>query len=116
MMGVSRSATVVAAYILASSDTPMSGDDAVEFVRKKRDQIYPNEGFRRQLNLYALQYFTPTSIPLSAENAVVTRAQFRRQMSSVFVASDITDIHVSVSSSSSTSGTPAQAGPSCSPT
>ena len=48
--GASRSATVVIAYIMFIKK--MSYKDALEFVRNKRFVVYPNPGFRDQLELF----------------------------------------------------------------
>lgn len=50
-MGISRSATVVCAYLIAEHG--MTGPDAINFVRERRPVICPNVGFRRQLDEYA---------------------------------------------------------------
>lgn len=49
--GVSRSATILCAYFMREKS--MSAQEAIDFVRKKRSIIDPNEGFVRQLNLFA---------------------------------------------------------------
>ena len=51
-MGISRSATVVCAYLIAEAG--MTGPGSIEFVRSKRPIICPNVGFRKQLDEYAL--------------------------------------------------------------
>jgi len=48
MLGVSRSATVVIAYLL-SEKLHGSVDEAMAYVRTKRSCIKPNDGFVRQL-------------------------------------------------------------------
>ena len=50
-MGISRSATVVSAYLVAT--TLMHPHEAIEFVQSKREIVCPNLGFRRQLDVYA---------------------------------------------------------------
>ena len=52
-MGISRSATVVCAYLIAENG--MSGPAAIDFVRSKRPVICPNVGFRQQLEEYAVK-------------------------------------------------------------
>ena len=47
--GASRSATIVIAYIMWTKK--MSFQDALEFVQQKRFIVYPNCGFRDQLQL-----------------------------------------------------------------
>jgi atypical dual specificity phosphatase len=51
MMGISRSASVVAAYIIATRG--ITASEAIEFLRKKRPIVCPNIGFRRQLENYS---------------------------------------------------------------
>ncbi|KAK0202787.1 protein-tyrosine phosphatase-like protein [Desarmillaria ectypa] len=51
--GVSRSATVVCAYL---TSTGMSAKEAVKFVKSKRGIVQPNAGFARQLEIYAKRY------------------------------------------------------------
>lgn len=46
-MGVSRSASLVIAYVMKSKK--MCFADAYHFVKKHREVIYPNEGFKKQL-------------------------------------------------------------------
>ncbi len=50
-MGISRSATVVSAYLVAT--TMMQPHEAIDFVQSKREIVCPNLGFRRQLEVYA---------------------------------------------------------------
>lgn len=52
-MGISRSATVVCAYLIAQEG--MTGPTAIEFVRERRPIICPNIGFQRQLDEYAVK-------------------------------------------------------------
>jgi atypical dual specificity phosphatase len=54
--GISRSATVVCAYVIATSTTNMIGQEAITFVQAKRAVISPNPGFRRQLDTYATRF------------------------------------------------------------
>ncbi|KAN0129836.1 Protein-tyrosine phosphatase-like protein [Lactarius tabidus] len=53
LMGISRSATVVCAYLIATAK--MTPDEALVAVRAKRGMACPNIGFRRQLEQYADQ-------------------------------------------------------------
>ena len=53
MMGVSRSATVVCAYLIATA--AMSATEAIAFVTERREVASPNIGFRRQLETYAIR-------------------------------------------------------------
>ena len=48
--GASRSATIVIAYIMWTKKMPFK--DALEFVQQKRFIVYPNCGFRDQLQLF----------------------------------------------------------------
>ncbi|KAH9983943.1 protein-tyrosine phosphatase-like protein, partial [Russula vinacea] len=50
LMGISRSATIVCAYLIATSR--MTADEALNAVREKRPIVCPNLGFRRQLEEY----------------------------------------------------------------
>ncbi|PIL24662.1 hypothetical protein GSI_12546 [Ganoderma sinense ZZ0214-1] len=50
-MGISRSATVVSAYLVATRS--MQPHEAIEYVQSKREIVCPNLGFRRQLEVYA---------------------------------------------------------------
>jgi len=52
-MGISRSATVVCAYLIANHG--MTGPTSIDFVREKRPIICPNIGFQRQLDEYAVR-------------------------------------------------------------
>jgi atypical dual specificity phosphatase len=56
LAGMSRSATIVIAYLLAT--TPMTTDEATEFVRSKRSIIRPNYGFTKQLEQYERRHFS----------------------------------------------------------
>ncbi|CAK94260.1 unnamed protein product (macronuclear) [Paramecium tetraurelia] len=50
MAGISRSATLVAAYLMKKNK--MSAQDALKLLERKRWQVYPNDGFLRQLQQY----------------------------------------------------------------
>ncbi|KAH8116259.1 protein-tyrosine phosphatase-like protein, partial [Phellopilus nigrolimitatus] len=50
--GISRSATVVAAYLLAHSPDFTSAADVLRFMKSKRSVVAPNHGFVRQLDEY----------------------------------------------------------------
>ena len=52
-MGISRSATVVCAYLVATAK--MTPEEALAAVRAKRGIVCPNIGFRQQLERYADQ-------------------------------------------------------------
>ncbi|THH16962.1 hypothetical protein EW146_g3755 [Bondarzewia mesenterica] len=53
-MGVSRSASVVCAYLIATRD--MSATSAIAFVKSKRGIVCPNTGFTLQLEQYAMEF------------------------------------------------------------
>jgi atypical dual specificity phosphatase len=53
LMGISRSATVVCAYLIATMR--MTPDEALAAVKEKRGFVSPNMGFLRQLEEYAAQ-------------------------------------------------------------
>ena len=50
MAGASRSATIVIAYLMWTEKMPYN--KALDFVREKRFIIYPNPGFRNQLQIF----------------------------------------------------------------
>ena len=56
LAGMSRSATIVIAYLLAT--TAMTTAEATEFVRSKRRVIRPNYGFVNQLEQYEKRHFS----------------------------------------------------------
>ncbi|KAJ7781044.1 protein-tyrosine phosphatase-like protein [Mycena metata] len=56
--GLSRSAAVVAAYLMWSHR--ISSTKALETIRKARDQIWPNAGFQEQLVLFELCQYAPS--------------------------------------------------------
>lgn len=64
-MGISRSATVVCAYLIAEKG--MTATAAVEFVRVKRPIVCPNIGFRRQLDEYAVKLHGETKEEVEAQ-------------------------------------------------
>ena len=51
--GISRSSTIVIAYIMATKKITLK--DAIEFVRKNRPSVTPNEGFMTQLQEYEVK-------------------------------------------------------------
>ncbi len=57
-MGISRSATVVAAYLVATKK--MAGTEAIAYLQKRRTVVSPNLGFRQQLDEYACKYVDET--------------------------------------------------------
>ena len=52
-MGISRSATIVCAYLIATMR--MTPDEALAAVREKREVVSPNIGFLRQLEEYYIR-------------------------------------------------------------
>ncbi|KAI0629367.1 protein-tyrosine phosphatase-like protein [Trametes polyzona] len=50
-MGISRSATVVSAFLMAHKS--MTAQQALDYVTSRRPIVHPNPGFRRQLDIYA---------------------------------------------------------------
>jgi len=58
VQGLSRSATVVAAYLMYSRH--IEATQALEIVRRAREQIWPNPGFQEQLILFALCQYAPS--------------------------------------------------------
>jgi hypothetical protein len=52
-MGISRSATIVCAYLIATMR--MTPHEALAAVREKRGIVSPNMGFLRQLEEYAIE-------------------------------------------------------------
>lgn len=64
-MGISRSATVVCAYLIAEQG--MTAPAAIDFVRVKRPIVCPNIGFRRQLGEYAVKLHGETKEDVEAQ-------------------------------------------------
>ncbi|KAF5369718.1 hypothetical protein D9615_010155 [Tricholomella constricta] len=57
-MGISRSATVVAAYLMKTRR--MSRSAAMRFIKQKRPQVHPNYGFIKQLETFADCQYNPS--------------------------------------------------------
>lgn len=53
VMGVSRSCSIVAAYLIRYYN--MSRDDAIDFIQKRRSCVKPNPGFMQQLKEFEIQ-------------------------------------------------------------
>ncbi|KAJ7460662.1 protein-tyrosine phosphatase-like protein [Mycena latifolia] len=53
--GVSRSATVVCAYLVAT--TSMTAPESVAYVQAKRSVVCPNLGFRKQLETWSVKFY-----------------------------------------------------------
>ncbi|KAL4063479.1 hypothetical protein V8B97DRAFT_2026422 [Scleroderma yunnanense] len=58
MMGVSRSATVVCAYLMMTQR--ISAKAAIQYLQKRRSQVHPNFGFRKQLQVFADCRYKPS--------------------------------------------------------
>jgi len=59
VQGLSRSAAVIAAYLMYSRR--INATQALEIVRRAREQIWPNPGFQEQLILFELCQYAPSS-------------------------------------------------------
>jgi predicted protein tyrosine phosphatase len=53
MAGISRSATIVIAYLM--KEKQMGFQEAYAYTKRKRSIVFPNSGFRRQLREFELQ-------------------------------------------------------------
>lgn len=78
LAGMSRSATIVIAYLLAT--TPMTAEEATEFVRSKRRIVRPNYGFTKQLEQYEKRYFASTAKTSTPKRTVGTDIASRIQL------------------------------------
>ncbi|KAH7910329.1 protein-tyrosine phosphatase-like protein [Hygrophoropsis aurantiaca] len=58
LMGVSRSTTVVCAYLMWTRR--ISAAAAIQYIRKRRPQVHPNFGFTKQLQTFAECRYKPT--------------------------------------------------------
>lgn len=76
-MGISRSATVVSAYLIATKK--IRGANAIAFVQKKRPIVCPNLGFRQQLDVYASKHLEVGS----SERSVSALGQIKAWTSAV---------------------------------
>ncbi|KAA1469059.1 phosphatases II [Dentipellis sp. KUC8613] len=74
--GISRSATVVCAYLMATMD--MTPTQAVSYVKAKRGIVSPNIGFLRQLNAYAAR------LPPSSTKTLTPAARAASRLSAGF--------------------------------
>jgi len=54
MLGISRSATVVCAYLIATTD--LGARESIAQVQSIRGIVCPNNGFQQQLEQYATRY------------------------------------------------------------
>ncbi|KAA1466633.1 phosphatases II [Dentipellis sp. KUC8613] len=66
VMGVSRSATVIAAYLMMTRRIPST--QAIAYIQQRRPKVLPNYGFLKQLEAFAACAYepTPTSAPYRA--------------------------------------------------
>ncbi|CAA7259408.1 unnamed protein product [Cyclocybe aegerita] len=58
VMGISRSTTVVAAYLMKTRG--MTPPNAIRYLKQKRHQIHPNYGFIKQLDVFVQCEFDPS--------------------------------------------------------
>jgi len=72
--GVSRSATVVCAYIIAQAANGMTAAEAIDLVREKRNMIRPNDGFRTQLAVYSQRFVGKRGGPAAEKVHPATRS------------------------------------------
>lgn len=66
MCGVSRSSTLVAAYLIREKG--MTAKDAIEHLHSYRNQVDPNKGFRQQLERYEQEVSAKRLLPRENEN------------------------------------------------
>ncbi|RDB20040.1 hypothetical protein Hypma_013100 [Hypsizygus marmoreus] len=59
VMGISRSTTIVAAYLMKTRK--MSRSAAIRFIKQRRSQVHPNYGFIKQLETFAECRYNPSS-------------------------------------------------------
>jgi len=77
LMGVSRSATIICAYMIATAG--MNAMQSIEFVHAQRRIVCPNLGFRRQLEVYAEKHKKP-----EAQEPVNWSQRFTKRISGHF--------------------------------
>jgi len=75
--GVSRSATVVCAYIIAQAANGMTAAEAIGQVRAKRGIVCPNDGFRTQLATYSERFVGIRGKPSAGEASSATARSSR---------------------------------------
>ena len=76
MMGVSRSATVICAYLITYHK--MSAREAIAFTRDQRTVVRPNIGFAKQLEEYARQYPWGDAAPATPATSSSIAVRLRR--------------------------------------
>ncbi|KAI7834370.1 protein-tyrosine phosphatase-like protein [Kickxella alabastrina] len=82
MAGQSRSATAAAAYLM--HEQKLTAEQAVQAVKQRRPQIYPNQGFLDQLDLYYdLGYEVTEAKPLYRRFLINHSAEYFREYGSV---------------------------------
>jgi len=74
-MGVSRSATLVAAYLIGTSETRLTVKQAIQMLQKKRSVVNPNDGFVRQLKAFAARRDNIQSYRLESVLSLLTADQ-----------------------------------------
>ena len=94
MMGISRSATVVCAYLVAT--TPLSAPDAIEFVRGRRGVVCPNLGFRQQLETYDDQVPNKSRDPKASHKALEVMEAAGKEADAIVKTEPVGEIAVSV--------------------
>lgn len=77
LAGMSRSATIVCAYLLAT--TSMNTQEAISFVRSKRSIIQPNYGFEKQLRVWEARHFVATRKRRVSSKQIAADLQSRMQ-------------------------------------
>jgi atypical dual specificity phosphatase len=77
LAGMSRSASIVCAYLLAT--TPMNTEETINFVRKRRRIIQPNYGFVKQLKSWEAKHFVATRKRKTSSKQIASNLQARVQ-------------------------------------
>ena len=73
LAGISRSATIVIAYLMRMNKSGF--DQAFSFVKKRRKIIYPNPGFIRQLKIFSSQ-INGKNVGVIDKNRAQSKAKF----------------------------------------
>ena len=105
-MGISRSATVVCAYLVATC--AIQAHEAIDFVISKRSIVSPNLGFRLQLETYAERF----SQAVDGAKTRTTRSVSRRRLANVSegIAERIRKLTTRSSDQADKRGIPSEAG------
>ncbi|PVG04501.1 phosphatases II [Serendipita vermifera] len=77
LAGMSRSASIVCAYLLAT--TSMNTQESISFVRKRRPIIQPNYGFEKQLRAWEAKHFAATRKRRVSSRQIANNLQARIQ-------------------------------------